>query len=136
MAKLDDEGSFHRVLGFTEGTFTTIIDTLTINQPYFFRGYAINSNGIAYDTYDVVSVTNIPVTGVVCPNTMTDLRNGKSYSVVLIGDQCWMAENLNVGEMVPGVLIWIIYRVVFRNTVTTIVKQIAQNMGQCIHGMR
>lgn len=102
VAKLGDEGSFHRVLGFTEGTFTTIIDTLTINQPYFFRGYAINSNGIAYDTYDVVSVTNIPVTGVLCPNTMTDLRNGKSYSVVLIGDQCWMAENLNVGEMVPG----------------------------------
>jgi uncharacterized protein (TIGR02145 family) len=27
---------------------------------------------------------------------------GKSYNTVLIGEQCWMRENLDVGSMIPG----------------------------------
>lgn len=100
VAKLGDPDSFHRVLGVTDGTFLTIIDTLTPNQPYFFRGYARNSNGIAYDTYDVVSVTNV-VSNSDCPDFVMD-EDGNSYSVVQIGGQCWMAENLNVGTMIDG----------------------------------
>lgn len=37
-----------------------------------------------------------------CGSSITDSRNGQSYSTVLIGDQCWMAENLNIGTMVDG----------------------------------
>jgi len=32
-----------------------------------------------------------------CDNTFTDIRDGKTYSTVQIGDQCWMKQNLNVG---------------------------------------
>ena len=35
-----------------------------------------------------------------CSGTFTDLRDGKNYAQVQIGDQCWMAENLNVGTMI------------------------------------
>jgi uncharacterized protein (TIGR02145 family) len=38
-----------------------------------------------------------------CPASFT--YDGQTYSTVLIGDQCWMAENLNVGTMInshPG----------------------------------
>lgn len=37
----------------------------------------------------------------VCGNSLTDSRDGKSYNTVLVGAQCWMAENLNYGTYVP-----------------------------------
>jgi uncharacterized protein (TIGR02145 family) len=37
-----------------------------------------------------------------CPGTPTVDYGGKIYNTVLIGDQCWLKENLNVGTMIPG----------------------------------
>jgi uncharacterized protein (TIGR02145 family) len=39
-----------------------------------------------------------------CGDAFTDDRDGQSYNTVLIGDQCWMAENLNVGTRIDGAL--------------------------------
>ncbi len=37
-----------------------------------------------------------------CGDPFTDERDGQVYTTVQIGDQCWMAENLNIGEMING----------------------------------
>ncbi len=38
-----------------------------------------------------------------CGYDFLDERDGQSYATVQIGTQCWMAENLNIGTMTPGV---------------------------------
>ena len=37
-----------------------------------------------------------------CGDPFTDKRNDEVYNTVLIGEQCWMAENLNIGTMISG----------------------------------
>ena len=37
-----------------------------------------------------------------CPDVLTDSRDGKRYATVAVGDQVWMAENLNFGKLVDG----------------------------------
>ena len=43
-----------------------------------------------------------PATSFPCGDSFTDPRDGQVYNTVLIGDHCWMAENLNIGEMING----------------------------------
>src|SRR6185369_4953655 len=35
-----------------------------------------------------------------CGGTLTDSRDSKIYSTVLIGSQCWMSQNLNYGTYI------------------------------------
>ncbi len=37
-----------------------------------------------------------------CGDPLLDTRDGQTYNTVQIGTQCWMAENLNIGTMIPG----------------------------------
>ena len=39
-----------------------------------------------------------------CGQYLIDSRDGQVYNTIQIGDQCWMAENLNVGDMIEGSL--------------------------------
>ncbi|MCD4735095.1 MAG: hypothetical protein K8R53_03540, partial [Bacteroidales bacterium] len=38
-----------------------------------------------------------------CGDTLLDTRDDQKYGTVQIGDQCWMAENINVGDRIDGV---------------------------------
>ncbi|MBI9038769.1 MAG: hypothetical protein JEY97_11600 [Bacteroidales bacterium] len=38
----------------------------------------------------------------ICGNPFTDPRDNLTYNTVQIGEQCWMAENLNIGTIING----------------------------------
>lgn len=37
-----------------------------------------------------------------CGDSLVDVRDGRKYATVQIGNQCWMAQNLNYGTMIIG----------------------------------
>lgn len=37
-----------------------------------------------------------------CGDVITDPRDGRVYATTLIGDQCWMADNLNIGQWIEN----------------------------------
>lgn len=50
-------------------------------------------------TYTFQFATNIP-----CPGTPTVEYEGQVYNTIQVLSQCWLKENLNVGEMIPGTM--------------------------------
>jgi uncharacterized protein (TIGR02145 family) len=46
-----------------------------------------------------------PASPVVCGQPFTDSRDGKVYNTVQIGLQCWMKENLNIGNLVISTVV-------------------------------
>ena len=51
----------------------------------------------ANKTYNFQFATNIP-----CPGTPTVIYEGQVYNTIQIFSQCWLKENLNVGNMIIG----------------------------------
>ena len=81
------------------GTFTTTTETgLTCSTPY--TRYAWAYNGCGYST--PVTLTQSTLICWFCGDIFTDTRDGKNYNTVLIGTQCWLAQNLNVGTKIDG----------------------------------
>lgn len=76
----------HVPSGYGIGEFTGTIEELSPATQFYIRAYATNINGTVYGN-DIAVVTSF-----------SDERDGKIYPVVLIGDQYWMAANLNYGN--------------------------------------
>ncbi len=61
---------------------------------------------VAYDDHNNITigpVWNFKTTSIwECGCSFEDDRDGQPYNTIQIADQCWMAENLNIGSMIEG----------------------------------
>ena len=78
---------------------------LSLLLSFTFFSYAQTLNIHKYgngepDRYSLADIESITFTGTPCPGTPTVSYAGQTYNTVLIGDQCWLKENLNVGTMI------------------------------------
>lgn len=89
----------HTTDGSGTGEFVSNITNLNSNTQYNVRAYATNNVGTAYGDEQIFTTLN---TADPCPGTPTVTYEGQTYNTVLIGSQCWMKENLNVGTMING----------------------------------
>ncbi|MCX6285878.1 MAG: hypothetical protein NTY96_02025 [Bacteroidetes bacterium] len=74
------------------GTFKSSIKGLTIGTTYYITAYATNEKGTSYST-EIKQFTTKN-----CGMALS--YGGGDYPTVLIGLQCWMAKNLNVGKKI------------------------------------
>ncbi|MBK8698808.1 MAG: hypothetical protein IPN29_04430 [Saprospiraceae bacterium] len=81
--------------GAGAGAFVSTLSGLSASTLYYIRAYATNGVGTSYGQEISFTTASFP-----CGSTLT--YGGEDYNTVLIGSQCWMAENLNIGTMING----------------------------------
>ncbi|MBU2651901.1 MAG: hypothetical protein KKA81_13310 [Bacteroidetes bacterium] len=81
------------------GSFSCQLTGLLSNTNYIVRAYATNEKGTDYGEQDIFKTKSYPP-AIPCPGTPTVTYAGKKYNTVQINNQCWMKENLDVGEMI------------------------------------
>jgi uncharacterized protein (TIGR02145 family) len=76
-------------------SYSVEISNLSDITTFYVRAYARNEAGISYG-YMIQFITE-SIEYEPCPGlaTFNDARDGTTYSTVLIGDQCWIRENLS-----------------------------------------
>ena len=75
--------------------------TLAYNTSYSWKIVAHDNHSHSTEG-PVWSFTTASSQSFPCGNPLLDTRDNQTYTTVQIGAQCWMAEDLNIGTMIPG----------------------------------
>ena len=86
------------------GTDTTFTETaLSCSTNYTRYVWAYSSCGGISASRTITQRTALCAFSGCGTNSLTDTRDGKVYPTVLIGTQCWLRKNMNVGTKINGV---------------------------------
>lgn len=94
-----DENPPMVVTGISTQTFTT--ETLQYSTTYHWKIVAQDDQWNSTEG-EVWNFTTLPEPEWQCGDVLIDARDGQEYTTVQIGEQCWMAENLNIGTQING----------------------------------
>jgi len=95
--KWNTSNDFSTATNMGTATSTTEL-SLLCGTPY--TRYIWAYDGCGYSSATPLSQTTISCSS--CGVPITDARDGKNYNTVLIGTQCFMAQNLNIGTKING----------------------------------
>lgn len=82
----------------SSGSFTTIVSGLTNGVTYYVRAYVVCGSGTYYGEERTATPND-------CNGFQLTDYDGNTYNAVLIGNQCWMKENLRTTHFADGALI-------------------------------
>lgn len=81
------------------GTVTSTTE-IGLSCGTIYTRYLWASNTCGPSTVGILTQSTTECTS--CGTSFTDSRDGKIYTTVLIGGQCWLAQNLNIGTRIDG----------------------------------
>jgi len=100
----EDDPLTYDILFLTKGQTGEFFDpaaSFEYNTTYYWKIIAHDDHGNAAEG-PLWTFTTMQVPPWQCGDPFTDPRDNQVYSSVQIGTQCWMAENLNIGTLIPG----------------------------------
>ncbi len=85
----------------TTGTFTSNLNSLELSTTYYVKAYAENSEGVSYGE-ETSFTTETSAGNSPCGGVPLITYGGQVYNTIMIGNQCWLKENLNIGTMIAS----------------------------------
>jgi uncharacterized protein (TIGR02145 family) len=98
----DNSNGLNETLITGANSLTYVVQQSDLSKYFRFSVTPVAQSGDTPGDEVKSSVFQGPVTDFMCGSTIYDARDGKTYTSVKIGTQCWMQQNLNVGTQIPG----------------------------------